>query len=37
MEKSHIKENTELFDFELTDKEMDLINSLDCNEKHDWY
>ena len=33
----HIKENTELFDFELTDKEMDLINSLDRNEKHDWY
>ena len=33
----HIKENTELFDFELTDKEMDLINTLDRNEKHDWY
>ena len=33
----HIKENTELFDFELTDKEMDLIKSLDRNEKHDWY
>ena len=33
----HIKENTELFDFELTDEEMDLINSLDRNEKHDWY
>lgn len=33
----HIKENTELFDFELTEEEMDLINSLDRNEKHDWY
>ena len=33
----HIKENTELFDFELTEEEMDLINALDRNEKHDWY
>lgn len=33
----HIKENTELFDFELTNEEMDLINALDRNEKHDWY
>lgn len=33
----HIKENTELFDFELTDAEMKQINSLDRNEKHDWY
>ena len=33
----HIKENTELFDFELTDEEMDKINSLDRGEKHDWY
>ena len=33
----HIKENTELFDFELTDKEMEKINALDRNEKHDWY
>lgn len=33
----HIKENTELFDFELTDEEMNLINALDRNEKHDWY
>ena len=33
----HIKENTDLFDFELTKKEMDLINTLDQNEKHDWY
>ncbi|MDE7290395.1 MAG: aldo/keto reductase [Oscillospiraceae bacterium] len=33
----HIKENTELFDFELTDEEMQKINALDRNEKHDWY
>lgn len=33
----HIKENTELFDFELTEDEMGLINALDRNEKHDWY
>ncbi len=32
-----IKENTQLFDFELTAKEMEQINSLDRNEKHDWY
>lgn len=34
---SHIKENTEIYDFELTDEEINLINNLDCNEKHDWY
>ena len=34
---SHIKENTEIYDFELTDEEMKKINSLDKNEKHDWY
>lgn len=33
----HIKENTELFDFELNDDEMNRINALDRNEKHDWY
>ena len=33
----HIKENTELFDFELTDEEMEKINALDRGEKHDWY
>lgn len=33
----HIKENTELFDFELSDEEMDKINALDRREKHDWY
>lgn len=33
----HIQENTELFDFALTDAEMAQINALDRNEKHDWY
>lgn len=33
----HIKENTELYDFVLTDDEMKKINALDRNEKHDWY
>ena len=33
----HIKENTELFHFELTDEEMERINALDRGEKHDWY
>lgn len=33
----HIRENTELFDFTLTDDEMAQINALDRGEKHDWY
>lgn len=33
----HIKENTDIYHFELTDEEMDEINALDRNEKHDWY
>lgn len=33
----HIKENTELYHFELTEEEMGKINALDRNEKHDWY
>ncbi len=33
----HIKENTELYDFELTYEEMERINALDRGEKHDWY
>lgn len=33
----HIQENTELYDFELTDEEMKQIASLNRNEKHDWY
>ncbi len=34
---SHIKENTDIYNFELTDEEMKQINNLDRNEKHDWY
>ncbi len=33
----HIKENTELYNFSLTDEEMAQINALDRGEKHDWY
>lgn len=33
----HIRENTELFDFELSEEEMTQINALDRGEKHDWY
>lgn len=33
----HIKENTELYGFALTDTEMEQINALDRSEKHDWY
>lgn len=33
----HIKENTELYGFTLTDVEMEQINALDRNEKHVWY
>lgn len=33
----HIQENTQLYDFELTKDEMNQINALDRNEKHDWY
>ena len=31
---AHIKENISIFDFELSDEEMNLINGLDRNEKH---
>lgn len=34
---NHIKENTQLYHFELTEDEMNRINALDRNEKHDWY
>ena len=34
---SHIKENTEIYHFELSKDEMNKINALDRNEKHDWY
>lgn len=33
----HIKENTELYHFTLSDDEMNRINALDRGEKHDWY
>ena len=33
----HIRENLDLFGFELTEQEMRRINALDRNEKHDWY
>ena len=33
----HIKENTEIYHFSLTDEEMQLIQNLNRNEKHDWY
>lgn len=34
---AHIKENTEIFDFELSDSDMKAIAALDCHEKHEWY
>lgn len=33
----HIKENTEIYHFTLTDEEMQKIEELNRNEKHDWY
>mgnify|MGYP002803124149 FL=1 len=33
----HIRENLDLFSFELTEDDMNRINALDRNEKHDWY
>ncbi len=33
----HIRENSELYGFAMTDEEMAQINALDRNEKHDWY
>ncbi|MBD5559532.1 MAG: aldo/keto reductase [Clostridia bacterium] len=33
----HIRENTQLYDFVLSDEEMAQINALDRGEKHDWY
>ncbi len=33
----HIQENTEIYDFKLTDEEMQLMESLNRDEKHDWY
>ena len=34
---AHIQENTEIYDFKLSKKEMRQINALDRHEKHDWY
>ncbi len=33
----HIRENAQLYDFSLTEDEMNRINALDRGEKHDWY
>ena len=33
----HIQENTEIYDFELTEEEMQLMKNLNRDEKHDWY
>ena len=33
----HIRENLDLFGFELSDEEMLQITALDRGEKHDWY
>lgn len=33
----HIKDNLDLFNFQLTSDDMEQIKSLDRNEKHDWY
>ena len=33
----HIRENISIFDFALTDEEMERIAALNKNEKHDWY
>lgn len=33
----HIQMNTKLYDFELSEKDMNAIRNLNRNEKHDWY
>lgn len=33
----YVKENLDIFDFELTAEQMSRINALDRHEKHDWY
>lgn len=34
---AHIKENISIFDFELSQEELEQISGLDKREKHDWY
>lgn len=34
---AHLKENMDIFDFELSAEDMERISRLDRNEKHDWY
>lgn len=34
---AHMKENIDIFDFELTDEDMKKISRLNRDEKHDWY
>lgn len=34
---SHIKENLDIFDFELSEDEMNRMKGLNRDEKHDWY
>ena len=33
----HIRENLDIFNFSLSDEEMQKIAQLNRNEKHDWY
>ena len=33
----HIRENMDLFGFDLTPEEMERLSALDRGEKHDWY
>ena len=35
--RQHIIENTEIYDFELSNEDMKRISELNRNEKHDWY
>ena len=34
---SHIQENLDLFDLELSEDEVEQIAALNKNERHDWY
>ena len=33
----HIRENQDIFGFELTEEEVEQISTLDIGEKHEWY